>query len=485
MAGKKINKIKGPCLVVEPGGHWLKVLRIEPGRGASAVTLAWLKRFDVLDAGAAQALAALVKQHKLERLPILACLPRQAVTVRMLDLPSTESGEINDMVELQAAKQTPYSRDQILYDYRIVGGTRAGYTRILLAIVQRDVLRYRFSLLEDAGLSVEQMTVSSEGLLNWYLRNSGSGDRVTALLDIDAEATDLCVMRGDVLLFNRSIKIGAEALLETSGEQVAERFVQETAQTLEACRREVPGTELERIMVTGACGGAAVAAELLKKTFEGVTVEINDSTATASRWPADPDLHAAPGDRLAVTALLGMALDPGQLAMGFVPEPVRLRRDLLTKARSLSTIAVLVISLLVTASMAGTLRLWRLKNHYNALNAEITQNLPEVARVEQQREVVLEVHERRNSDTAVYNMIIEAYRHLLPEVYVEAFAVDSASGEITLEGLAESRRDIRSLVEALESSELFTDVRESGTSARDKDGRYTFKVVCPRKGAVQ
>ncbi len=485
MANKDGMKIKGPCLVVEPGEHWLKVLRVEPGRRGPAVTWAWLEQFELMDASASRALADMIKQQKAAALPVLACLPRQAVTVRLLELPSTDPAEIDDMIELQAGKQTPYSLDQVLYDYRIVGGTRAGYTRILLAIVPRDILRLRFSVLEEAGLAVEQMTVSSEGLLNWYLESvaSGSGESVTALLDVDSEATDLCVMRADSLLFNRSIKSGSEALAE-SGDEAAERLARDVAQSLEACRNELPGTVPERIVLTGAAAGASLV-PALEAALEGIAVETVDSAATASRWPAGTDLQTAPYDGLSMTSLLGMAMGPEKVAMRFVPEPVRLRRELLTRARVLSSLAALVMILLVSASLAGNLRLWRLKARFDTLDAQIKNNAPAVAAVEQQREIVMLVNQRRDPAKAAFNVIAEVYRHLLPAVYVESFAFDANRAEITIEGVVEQRANIRELITSLESSELFSGVYESGTSAMDSNRRFTFRVVCPFKGDEQ
>ena len=48
--------------------------------------------------------------------------------------------------------------------------------QVMLAIVQRSALRQRFSILEEAGLEVDGMSISSEGVLNWFL-NTERGKR--------------------------------------------------------------------------------------------------------------------------------------------------------------------------------------------------------------------------------------------------------------------------------------------------------------------
>ena len=113
-------------VLVEIGSEWLKIVQVEAAGKALAITKLHLERFESVGADLTRAIAAAVRQHKFANIPVISCLPRQSVNIRMLDLPSTEPSEIADMVDLQATKQTPYSKDEVLCDHRILGSNRAG-----------------------------------------------------------------------------------------------------------------------------------------------------------------------------------------------------------------------------------------------------------------------------------------------------------------------------------------------------------------------
>ena len=161
MSSNSTRKHSGPSVIVEIGNDWLKMMQSAPSRGGVAVSKLCVENFGSSGADLAKLISRSIKQYKFSRMPVIACLPRQAVNLRMLELPSTDPHEIADMVDLQVGKQTPYSKDEIVSDYKILGSGRSGYSRVMLVIVQRGVLRQRFSVLEEAGVEVQRMSVSS------------------------------------------------------------------------------------------------------------------------------------------------------------------------------------------------------------------------------------------------------------------------------------------------------------------------------------
>jgi len=155
-------------VAVEIGSDWLKIVQAEPGRRGVGVSKITLEPFDPAASTStlAQMLANALRRERFAKVPVTAILPRQMVNVRMLELPSTDFDEIHDMVDLQIGKQTPYSRDEIVSGYRLVRSVREGYSRVLLAIIQRTTLRQRYHVFEEAGVEVDRMTVSTEGVVN-------------------------------------------------------------------------------------------------------------------------------------------------------------------------------------------------------------------------------------------------------------------------------------------------------------------------------
>src|SRR3989338_6411188 len=99
---------KKPIVVVEIGNDWLKILEYNPSFKGGCVTRASLVKLVQIKEPVTEALSKAFKNLKLSRQGVIVCIPRHLVTIRILELPSTDPKEIKNMVSLQVGKQTPY-----------------------------------------------------------------------------------------------------------------------------------------------------------------------------------------------------------------------------------------------------------------------------------------------------------------------------------------------------------------------------------------
>ena len=203
------------AVIVEIGSDWLKIAQTEPLKDGLAISRIHLEKFDSLGSGLSRVIAGAFAEQKFDKMPVIACVPRQMVNIRMMELPSTDPDEVVSMAEIQTAKQTPYSRDEIVCDCRITKGSRAGYTKVMMAIVQNSVVRERFHVLEEAGIEVERMSVTTEGILSWHARSQvpESEGSAVMLLDVDSFYAEFMVIGAGGLIFTRSILTGSNQLL--------------------------------------------------------------------------------------------------------------------------------------------------------------------------------------------------------------------------------------------------------------------------------
>src|SRR5205823_5067615 len=111
------------------------------------------------------------------------------LTTRILALPSVDPREIKDIVELQAVKQTPYTREEITSGFYRLESDASGYSRILLAIAHRDTPTRYFRIAELAGLLADRITVSVEGVEAWFQmamsREQPDAAKIVLLLDVN------------------------------------------------------------------------------------------------------------------------------------------------------------------------------------------------------------------------------------------------------------------------------------------------------------
>ena len=92
------------------------------------------------------------------------------VTARYVELPSCELDEIKKMVSWQAMKQLPSHPDDIISDFRIIHQDKEkNNSYIMMVIASAFKVKQLIEILSKAKLTPTQITLSSEGLLNWYL----------------------------------------------------------------------------------------------------------------------------------------------------------------------------------------------------------------------------------------------------------------------------------------------------------------------------
>ena len=80
-------------------------------------------------------------EHKLNPRTILNVLPSNLAITKNIEIPSRDHQEIREIVNLQAGRHTPYSREEIIVDYLDVGTYRHNYTKVLLVIVAKNIIK--------------------------------------------------------------------------------------------------------------------------------------------------------------------------------------------------------------------------------------------------------------------------------------------------------------------------------------------------------
>lgn len=472
-----LSKPRKEAVFVEIGHDWIKLVQAEVVKNGVVLSRVHLAPMDA-EVNIADAIAAAIKQKKFSSPPVLACLPRQTVNLRFLELPSTDSAEIADMVDLQIGRQTPYSRDEILSDYRELGRTRQGtYTRIMLAIVQRSVVRERFYEIEGAGLDIERMGVSSEGLLNWFLyrMRDKETEKAMAVVDVDSFYTQLLVVHHGRAVFSKSILVGAKQL-QGSYDEAVEKLTQELRGALQACRGELRDSEIESCTLSGAGVHVDGLAEALGEALS-LPCEAADCLSDVQLGKGAADLGDARYATVSLTALVGMALDPGNLKLKLVPDVVRMRKRLMDGARLTGRFATLVMVAMVSASLYAVLASAFKANRLEKLQSVANATQPDVVRVERMIEVIRAANARQDSRFAPINLLPAIHACVPEDVYFELVDIDTDARRVALGGTAAARKDIRDLIKLLEDSPLFVNVAEDGRVTMDQEKRFNFRIV--------
>jgi Tfp pilus assembly protein PilN len=424
----------------------------------------------------AEALTEALETHHFDTHHVIGCLPRNMVTVRMFDLPSMDTAEIAGMVDLQFGKQVPYSRDEVVADYRVMGTPHDGYARIMLVVIQRAPLRESFALLDAVGIHVDTMTIGSDGVARWAagLASAAEG-KAEAVLDVDSGHADLVVTRGGELRYTRSILVGADAL---AGDEArwSGKLVSETKQALEICRGECPDIEPARLLVTGAPGVPDALVTSLGAALR-IPVERVALSPSLNDDPSGVDVADTPYRDLALTAMAGVARAPDGIALKLFPEATLQVRAMIARAKGLILLGILLVAVLFSGSFYGVSKYVVRRAQAGAVHAEYAQTLPAVQRVARMQGVINAVSAREDARVSAVSLLEAVHAAVPADVYFDAVDIDAAQAQVSLRGAGPTRREVRELVNNLEQSSLLADVKESGGTTLDRDGRFRFQIV--------
>ncbi len=473
---RHIPALGGVVTAIELGTDWIKLVQVDRRRQTATVSRMVTRKLDEADTSVAGFTHA-IKALDLGGAEIMVCVPRQAVTVRTFELPSADSREVSDMIDLQIAKQTPYSRDEIVFDYRLSAGTREGYTRVMLVIAPSAVMRQRFRMLEDAGLKVRLITASTDGLaaaLQCRLAGTETGlGGGVGLLDVDAGNAELLVLQDGMVLFSRSLAVGARDL---AGDPVAgsERLIQETARALETFRHESPSVGIDRLLLAGATGGQDGLSDRLRSIL-GLPVALFDTL----KGVGGNGSAAITGDERArdvsLTAVAGVALAPERLEIDLTPESILTRRAIARRAAEMTVTAILGMAVVTLLSTWVESRLFVRQHYRDRLMARVQSTTPVAEEVESMRRKVAIVSGRMRGALTPVTVLTEL--HALIGGDTSLMSIELEDARLRLRGMNTGGPEASSkLVNALEASPVFREVKRTRTvSARDQT---EFEITC-------
>lgn len=316
---------------------------------------------------------------------------RETLSLRALELPSTEPKELSSMLELQLGKLTPYPRAEIIFAWTTMGSLREGYTSVLLAITRKALVDSVLELLKSKGVSPLWIGVSTEGLEAWWaLAGAASqdpgADAMVALIDVDATATDCALLRNGRLQFTHHVPIGAEQIAASQQGQL--RWMGELVRLPRILQHEEVRGQIGRGVVTGLTQGLQPLVEQLASQW-GVRVELADALKPCALTQAAR--QAAVAGRVSYTALVGLLASAALPRIDLMPPETRVSQALGARARHLSRLAGSLLVMLVLVVCLYVERIMILQRYRARLHQRLAAVEETAQRVAQRKQAMEQV----------------------------------------------------------------------------------------------
>jgi Tfp pilus assembly PilM family ATPase len=476
-------------VIVEIGNDWLKVVAGDPSFKGGMVTQACFKKLVDIKESVTDALARIFKELKLNKQGVTACIPRHLVTVRLLEFPSINPRDIGDMISLQVGKQTPYSREEIIYTYKMVSVAKEGYTKVMLVIARRNLVNARVEVLQKAGIEVEKVAMSSEGLFHWaglahcleavpgQATDEGKGDdQAIVVVDIDSNYSDCIVIRNGKLVYTRNFLIGANHLLG-EGERWKDKFAEEIAHSLGLYQNEERDAKIIKMFISGAAPFiSGLNVFLASKT--GMFIEIAEP---ARHIPVHKGLQAFRGEEcrfISPCPLIGMSFRSGALEFDLTSSALRIKKQIEEGRRRMTFTGILALSIVTMMSILFFMVYYNKNSYLIELKRAIARNAQDAQEVERMRMSIDLVKGRLDARKRSINVLYEIMRLTPGEIYFTHINIEEKNN-VVLQGRAAAMSNVFEYVTAMEGSSYFENVKTTYTTTKkDKDMEYAkFEII--------
>ncbi len=485
----------GDLVAVDFSNNRIKILRGQNQSGKMVIQDVYLQKLQQgSDAEILKEILEYFKKNRISAKKVTCVIPSKLFISKNVEIPSTEREEISKIIDLQAGRFTPYSRDEIVIDFLCMETPTQHYTSVLLVIVNRTLVDRYCRIFEDLGISV-QIRVSSEAMAIHYhhwAKDWGWPDFVAVGgLSMGEDASDFTVMDHKQMVFVRSLPIGAEHF-RADRDLALSGLISELNKSLAAYLDQGLGKPIKHLIVTGFAGNDL---KLQTEIVSQCPVFQKFETAVKSFDLRERfQMNSKSADKLEefklssfseLMMVLGAADQP---QMDLIPKEIRLKRRFRDDSRELTSLGVTIMTLFIVLSLFLYTKIYFKNSRMEKIEQAGKETFSQARTLEKistKNRVVRKILKTRGKGLSAFDEITE---FLGESTYLSRLDYD-VSGKIILGGTAESMSQVFALVNRLESSNRYLSVKATQTKTRREGTRDVadFEVECilPESSAAE
>jgi len=456
--------------VIEIGKKYIKIATLKPSlKGAFKNLQYFIKPIEnASDEEITKFIISTFSDLRLKPRNIALNIPRNLITARVLSLPSENPKEIGKMLDLHLVRLVPYKKEEIISSYSILYVDEVGYTKILLAIIHKDILARNLKILADANLFVEKVYMSGFGVWEWILSNyraQMANDAVYLGIDVNSDYTELIGFSKDKLFFSRSIMIGA---IDLQDSDKAMKFMREIKQALMFLKSEYKYKKPEKLFITGAINGIKNLQNTLEKELEIPTLFLSlEDWMHKNKTP-----QASIPKYVSAAPLKEFLFDNPKRILFYVPE-TQARKVLREEVKSLIIAGSLCLYVLFIFCSIFLGRIYNRQSYLRTLNTYTNVISSDVGDLLSQSKYIKFVKKMLVVRRTPLLLFQELYDTVPKEVSIKYINMDN-QGQVVLRGESGHLSDVFSFIGLLDAHEYFNDVETKYTRKRKgRDGEFT------------
>ncbi|PIQ86872.1 MAG: hypothetical protein COV74_03305 [Candidatus Omnitrophica bacterium CG11_big_fil_rev_8_21_14_0_20_45_26] len=486
------GKLKSLSEVAKPKGQESVIIELTEnsvklvyGKTSTGILYAGSKQFaENSDAGIKGFISDFFQKLKIKKKEVNLMISSNTFISKNVDIPSNNEEEIRKIIDLQAGRYTPYSRDEIVIDCFCAESPEQHYTNVLLIIAHRKFIERCYELIEGAGGEIVKIGINSESLAAVYdeMAQQTAGEGATGGIHIARDSSDFTIIDKHKMVFVRNIPIGLTQF-KADREAAVKEFISELSKSIVAYQDQGVGQVIKMLFVAS----IPEYHELIKQGIEGAIPYIKDHETKVSFIQAKDRFQTGSE----VSQMIAQATDDSFFdvfssyemlsltRIDLIPKEIKIRRSFRKSGKDVIEFGILIMTVFLLISVFLLVKSY-IKNEHRkkleTLNESTFEQARELEEKSTKSRAVRELLRKRGRGLHVFEKINSM---IGDDIYLSRFSYDK-EGAITIGGTADSMSRIFAFVTELEESNFFTDVQTKETKSRREGQKEVadFSIEC-------
>lgn len=406
-----------------------------------------------------------------KRTNVLCVIPGSVATTKTIEVPSIDPEEIRSIINLQAARHTPFSRDEILVGHSQLGSYQSNFTKIFLVIVNRNVVKERLRILESAGLEVHKVVFEPEGIARFYSKALGvkRESAPVGIIDVGPQSTSVIIESRGTAAMCRIIPVGTSALT-SQGAEARDKLVAEIKKSWDTYRDEDIDKNPSYFILTS---GQAIVKDLQPSLAAALATSVQIS-AFIDQLKVGGGLKKRLENDFAndtLTDVLAPAISAGRCEVNLIPEEILMKRNVEQQSREVMVTGVLVVTILISIGLVlGSKNYFKETFLKKNLREKYAGQHEEVLKLQSELHKTKAVQELLSSRLTALKILRGLYVVIPKDIYLNSIT-SAEDGIVVISGIAETTSRVYAFVGSLSESKIFDGVKTKSTSVKKDRGK--------------
>ncbi|HBG62526.1 MAG: hypothetical protein A2Y03_08250 [Omnitrophica WOR_2 bacterium GWF2_38_59] len=464
------NKIN-EYICISLGDDLLKIAQVKGSLKACKVLNVFSKDIKGMsEADLPKTVQSALSSFNAKKYTAVCVVPPSMVTTKNIEVPSTNPEEIKSIVGLQAGRHTPFSRDEIQVGFVNIGVYKSNYSKILLVIANKNVLKSQLEVFEKAGIKIEKVLFAPEGIAGLYSDALGWKAEATpkGIIDVDENSTNFVIAFRGISISSRSIPVGKNQLA-SEGIDAINKLVDEIKMTLDLyINEDIEPAPVQYLITTDDENTKALQTALKEKLNWVVEfIPYVDNVKVTSGALKKIANNYSNTSFLDIVSAVSIVKD---MQVDLMPEEVLMQRSLEEQGVEFLRAAMAGFIVLFLVALTLGLRIYFKSTYLNNLKSKYKANREEVVRLEEDAKQTKIIQKYLAGRMVSLETIKELYYNIPDSVYLTNVFLDE-DGSVSIQGVSDIASLVFNLGTTLKESPLFKSVEIKSTTSKKDRGK--------------